>query len=109
MARVGQRSRWVGGVKGGAQPDRQVRGDSGHSLLTGYMTTKMEEIVKSRGSPLRRREKDLICNVYDYFLEGKTNRGPIIDPSKTNERTAKATKISTKTVSGCALNSTGLP
>ena len=57
------------------------------------------EGTTARSSPLHSREKKLVYDVYKYFLEEKANRGPIIDPSKAIERTAKATKLSTKTIS----------
>ncbi|MPC22602.1 hypothetical protein E2C01_015619 [Portunus trituberculatus] len=47
---------------------------------------------------LQAQAKAIIFNVNRYFLEEKANRGPILPPAKAMARTAKAIKISEKTV-----------
>lgn len=42
--------------------------------------------------------KEIIYNVNTYFLLEKANGGVVLDPSKANARTAKATKVSESTV-----------
>ncbi|MPC75338.1 hypothetical protein E2C01_069724 [Portunus trituberculatus] len=58
----------------------------------------MEGSITNRGRPIHSREKELIYNVYKFFLEEKANRGPIIEASKAIERTAKAPKFSKRTI-----------
>ena len=42
--------------------------------------------------------KEMLCSVNKFFLEEKANKGPIIEPSRSNERTCKATNLSISTV-----------
>ena len=58
--------------------------------------TKKSPTTSSRW--LHSREKELIYNVFQFFSEEKANREPVIPLAKVIERTAKATKVSERTV-----------
>ena len=51
-----------------------------------------------RSSRLHSQAKEVIYNVNRYFLEEKANRGPLLPPIQALARTAKATKVSERTV-----------
>ena len=66
--------------------------------LTLWLHPKMEGTPATSSHWLHSREKELMYSVFQLFSEEKANRGPIIPPSRVVERTAKALKVSEKTV-----------
>ena len=55
-------------------------------------------VPASRHSNLHSREKEIIYSVNKFCLEEKAKGAPIIDFSKANVRTARATNVSERTV-----------
>ena len=55
-------------------------------------------LEKTRSKVFDSQSKSILYHVHRYFLEEKSNGGPVIDPNKAGIRTSKATNISLCTV-----------
>lgn len=54
--------------------------------------------IRKKSKPLHSQAKEIVFNVKQYFIQAKLNNGPLLPLTQVAERTAKATKLSTKSV-----------